>query len=173
MLLERLNDLGARSLKEASQDKFSMSQVESELNIRFTDGYKSVLKSFSGPILFDHGAAYKSVQKSPVDNADSSQSLEVLYRLQGDSNLVYKNKMYKDQIPEGYVVIGESVGGNKICISRSSGKVYFWFHEAELRDNSLFEVSSSVDNFIENILRDDMQFSDKREIEEPGSFLDL
>ncbi|WP_160154007.1 SMI1/KNR4 family protein [Microbulbifer sp. ALW1] len=173
MLIESLKSLGARSLKDGSQDKLSISQVESELNVKFSDSYRSVLESYENSIVFDHGAIYKPVEKSPVDNTDGFQSLEMLYGLQGDSNLVSRNKMYKGQIPKECVVIGESVGGNQVCLSRASGKVYFWFHEAEIEDHSLFEVAESVNNFIEGLLPDDMQNSDKREIDESGSFLDF
>lgn len=173
MLIISLKELGARSVKNDSLDKHSISQVESELNITFTDGYKSVLKSFDNSIIFDHGAVYKPVQNSPVDTSDGFQSLELLYGLHGDSNLVDKNRMYKEQIPEDCVVIGESIGGSQICLSRSSGKVYFWFHEAEFEDNSLFEIAPIVDDFIKGLVRDEMLDSGKREVDESGSFLDF
>ncbi|WP_421849475.1 SMI1/KNR4 family protein [Marinomonas sp.] len=172
MLIENLKKLGARSLENDSLDKGSISQVESELNITFTDGYESVLKSFDNSIVFDHGTIYKPVQNSPVDTSDGYQSLEMLYGLQGASNLVDKNKMYKDQIPEDCVVIGESIGGSQICLSRSSGKVYFWFHEAEFDDSSLFEISPVVDDFIKRLVRDEI-VAGNRDVDESGSFLDF
>ena len=173
MLVESLIELGARALEEDSRNKCSISQVESDLNVTFTDAYKSVLKGFDSSIVFDYGAVYKPAQKSPVDTYDGFQSLEILYGLQGDSNLVNKNKMYKEQIPDDFVVIGESIGGSQMCISRRSGKIYFWFHEAEFEDNSLFEIAESVDDFIKGLVRDDMNNSGKREIDESGSFLDF
>lgn len=173
MLIESLKKLGARSVKNNSLNKRAVFQVESELNITFTDGYKSVLSGFDNSIVFDHGAMYKPVQNSPVDTLEGFQSLEMLYGLQGDSNLVDKNRMYKGQIPEDFIVIGESIGGNQICLSRSSGKVYFWFHEAEFEDNSLFEVAPIVDDFIKGLVRDEMLDSGNREVDESGSFLDF
>lgn len=173
MYSENFKNLGARALNAGSAEQCTFAQIDSELNIRFTDKYQSLLKNLKGSIVFDSGAVFKPKQKSPVDTIDGFQSLEMLYGLQGDSNLIYKNKMYNEQVPEGYVVIGESIGGNQICISREDGKVYFWFHEAEVEDNSLFEIACNVDDFLEGLLNDNAQPSDKREVDESNSFLDF
>lgn len=173
MFIEKLKNLGATSLNDKSTETYSISKVISELNTPFPDEYLSLLKSFDSSIVFEHGAIFKPKQNSPVDNSDGFQSLEMLYGLKGGSNLIKKNEMYKDQIPKGHVVIGESIGGSQICVSRASGKVYFWFHEAEFESNSLFEIADNIDDFLTGIERDDVQTSGRREIDESGSFLDF
>lgn len=171
MYSENFKDLGARALKAESAEQCTFAQIDSELNIRFTDKYQSLLKSFNDSIVFDSGAIFKPKKKSPVDTIDGFQSLEMLYGLQGDSNLINKNKMYNGQVPEGYVVIGESIGGNQICLSCEDGKVYFWFHEAEVEGDSLFEIASNIDDFLEGLFNDNAQPSNKREVDESSSFL--
>ncbi len=168
-----LSKLGTRTLKEDFSDQCSYEQIRSELSISLPNEYVSVLKFYSGSIVFDNGAAFKPKQKTPVDSSNNFQSLEVLYGLSGDSNLIKINKMYKDQIPAGFITIGEAVGGNQICISINGGGIYFWFHEAKYSDESLFLVSNSLDDFINSLMVDDPQLECTRDIDDSESFLDF
>lgn len=170
---EVLQSLGGRPINEESSQRYSMEELESKLDMHyFSDEYKELLSSFGGSIVFDKGAIYKPKRNSPVDSGTGYQSLEMLYGLIGDSNLLKRNAMYSDQIPPGYLVIGESVGGNQICVSNLTGKIYFWFHESETDSESLYEIQDSMDVFLSSLIADNMNPSD-REIDEAGSFLDF
>jgi hypothetical protein len=173
MYKEKLKSLGARELKEPSTEKFDLAKLEVELGITISGEYASLLEAYNGSIVFDNGAIFRPKQKSPVDSDDGYQSLEMLYGLQGDSNLLKRNQMYRDQIPSGFVTIGESVGGNQICLSSNNGKVYFWFHEAKTEEESLFEIADSIEIFLKSLKKDDGLTQATREIDQSGSFLDF
>jgi hypothetical protein len=171
---EVIQSLGGRSVVKDSSQRCSIEELESTLNIHyFSDEYKELLTDYSGSILFDKGAIYRPKRNSPVDSSNGYQSLEMLYGLKGDSNLSKRNAMYKDQIPLGYLVIGESVGGNQICISKENGKIYFWFHESETESESLYEIADSVDVFLHSLVADNDVTPSEREIDETGSYLDF
>lgn len=173
MYSEILKNLGARALKDDSIEQCSYEQVRSELGIRLPDDYVSLLNNYNGSIVFDNGAMFKPKQKTPIDSENGFQSLEILYGLSGKDNLIKKNVMYKDQIPAGFVIIGESIGGSQVCMSSAGGGIYFWFHESETDDGSLFVVSDSLNSFINSLIIDDMQGQNKREVDDSGSFLDF
>lgn len=170
---EVIQSLGGRPIDEDSSQRCSMEELESKLDMHcFSNEYKKLLGSFGGSIVFDKGAIYKPKRNSPVDSSAGYQSLEILYGLIGDSNLLKRNAMYNEQIPSGYIVIGESVGGNQICASNVTGKIYFWFHESEKNSESLYEIADDMNVFLLSLIADDMAPSD-REIDETGSFLDF
>ncbi|MGL5680457.1 MAG: SMI1/KNR4 family protein [Plesiomonas shigelloides] len=173
MLTMKLNELGAKNLPSDCPDRFSIEKIEIELKVKLAPLHKEILLRFCDSIVFEYGAKYKPIQRTPVDTADGFQGLEILYGLKGSQNLVAINNIYKGQVPDDFIVIGGSVGGNQICISRSSGDVYFWFHEAEFDDECMFEISKCIDDFIYGLIPDDNQWSNIREIDESNSFLDF
>ena len=175
MFSDIMQKLKARVIKDAPREKYSTDFIEIELGVKFSDEYSALLNHYDGSIVFDNGAIYRPLQLSPVDNKHGFQILEILYGLSGESNLLKRNQMYHDQIPAEYVVIGESVGGNQICLSKQNEKVYFWHHEALTDDTSLFEIAADINSFILSLEKDDKDHNNdsKREIDESGSFLDF
>lgn len=174
MYKETFGKLGAKVLEEESSEEYSVNQIVSELNIQFSDEYVALLDYFNGSIVFNNGAIYRPNIKSPVDSVDGFQSLDILYGLRGNFNLIKKNRVYREQIPIGLVVIGESIGGNQICISCDDGKIYFWYHEAEMENTTLFEIAASIDDFLLGLLCDDASTSNNnREIDESDSYLNF
>ncbi|MBB3059784.1 SMI1/KNR4 family protein [Microbulbifer rhizosphaerae] len=165
--------LGARELLESSKKTFAIENVQSELDFKFPPEYSTVLEEFKGPIVFNNGATFKPIQETPVDSENGFLSLEILYGLRGNSNLIDKNNMYNEQIPSNLITIGESSGGDQICLSCKTGKVYFWYHEAKTEEYSAYEISNNIIEFFSSLKKDDEQHEIKKDIDESGSFLEF
>jgi hypothetical protein len=174
MFNEILSSIGARVLKESKRNRniCDLDATLSELGIDFSKEYKNLLKLYEGSIVFEKGAKYKPDIISPLADQNGFQSLEMLYGLSGEYNLIKRNKMYRQQIPSNMTVIGEGVGGDQICISKDDGKIYYWHHEAITENRSTFEISSNLDDFIFS-LEEDNDSSHKKRINESESFFDF
>lgn len=130
--------------KIVSSDKFTL---QSEL--------ASILENFSGGIVFESGAKFKSPLKLPKSDKQGFVDLVILYGTAEDSNNIFlANKMYQSQIGKDFYVFGESSGGDQFCINRQSGEVFYWHHEAKTYDLSMFKIASSISDFIEHLVPD-------------------
>lgn len=168
-----LKQLQARVLNESGSPQ-TLSEVETTLSFSFTGYLREVLKKYEGPVVFDNGAKFKPNEKTPVDDELGYQSIEVLYGLSsGDNGILEKYKMYKDQIPDGFISIGEAPGGNQICIEIQSLKVFFWHHESIADSESLYEIASNFDEFFSRLEPDDSQVVEPKGVNESESFLDF
>lgn len=59
-------------------------------------------------------------------------------------------EIYKERIPQGFIPIGGTEGGNIICLSCKNGSLIFWDHELELLDENLIKNNLPIaNNFIE------------------------
>ena len=139
--------------------KKSIDDVEKILNYKFPNNYRKFLNEIKMSVMFDNGAMYRPLVSSPVDAKDGTQSLEMLYGLDGRYNLVEMNQMYDSQLPDNYITIGESAGGNLICLGKVDGSIYFWYHEALYEDDMFFKIDESIDRFILNLKKDDKEVS--------------
>lgn len=174
MFTEVMKMLGARVLEDNDSDlSLDLTSVEVQLGVNFSDQYRRLLQEYEGSIVFDNGAQYKPAIKSPVDYKDGHQTIEILYGLSGKSNIVNKNKMYGKQLPLNIITIGESSGGNQICLSIKDGKTFFWHHEAITDDSSLYKIADDLDALIANLKPDNSGRSNDREIDESGTFFDF
>lgn len=154
-----LNTLGARTLKDTPTiTEDDISKLESFLNIVFPKTYKSILLEFGDTIVFDKGAKYQPDFKSPVDGSDGYQDVIQLYgAVNNENGLLHQNKVYREkngQLPSSVITIGESSGGNQICIELQTGKILFWHHEAYNSSEEFFVISSSFDSFINRLKPD-------------------
>jgi hypothetical protein len=173
MLAKLIDNLGARALVDGDTEGYELQEIERELGIELSENYRQLLNKFKSSTVFDQGAVYKPSEKSPVDDSEGLQSLEMLYGLAGESNLIARNRMYRTQLPKPFVTIGESVGGNQICLSKEDGRIYFWHHEAMTDDTSSFLIADGLDEFILSLKPESATVSPKLEIDESKSFLNF
>ena len=138
MIPAKFTLLGARRFGEVVSDpSATLDQIEGLFPL--TGGIRSVLTTFNGPIVFEKGAKFTSVEPSPLSDVDGYQGLEMIYGLGTGANSILKQTAtYSDQLPPSHFPIGEAPGGNLICVNTRGG-VYFWNHESP-------EDGKTVDN---------------------------
>lgn len=146
----RLTRLGARALGKTEPNPTErMAVIKKSLSIEFPRALEAILLALRGAIVFDKGAIFTSDERSPVDDSHGKQGLGVLYGIEDDRNgLLACNEMYADQLPRNLITIGETPGGNQVCLERGSGRILFWHHEALTDDSALFQIALTFDDFI-------------------------
>jgi hypothetical protein len=171
MAFDRLSQLGPRFLGEKSSDlEGEIKSAEQVLPI--SDSYREMLLTFGGAVVFENGAKFALDEKSPLNDKDGYQSLEVLYGLgNGKNSIEQKAAQYAGELPASFVPIGESSGGNLICVA-GDGAVYLWDHEGQ-RNEGTWRIAASIDEFVNRLEPDDSEIGSTEGIIESESFLDF
>lgn len=171
MTNNKLTELGARRIGEAAIDARSvMEEIESKLPI--SSAYRIILIHYNGAVVFDRGARFKMDEPSPLNDNEGYQCLELLYGLGGSKHsITNKAAQYAEELPESFVPIGESSGGNLICVDKS-GVVYLWDHES-LPGEGYWQISSDINGFIDRLEADDSNIDSSSGIIDSESFLDF
>jgi len=115
--------------------------------------YKSYLLSSNG------GQPTESVGFILLKNRERVM-LGVLFGMSDEDNGLSLEAVYsdsKDDIPTGFVPIGEDPGGNKLLIATTGERkegVFFWDHVGFLLERTgerLFHVAHNIDDFLESL----------------------
>lgn len=159
MIKSKLDSLGAHSIPSdhPCDNTHSLDRYLSKEQIE-------TLSNYDGLISFTNGAKIpllpSTTKKSIVDgDGDGYISIDFLYGLGDDEyGIAYNTKKQKSASYEldDFLIIGESPGGDKICLSKKNGGIYFWDHESENIDDALHFIASDFSNFINN-LEDDIK----------------
>jgi len=174
----KMVELGAEVLDGiADNPRFKLDDIKNKLSYLPSPTHETILLGWPGTIVFNQGAIFKPKENSPVDPESGFQRLESLYGLADDKgNILRKNKMLHDQIPDRYIAIGDAPGGNEICVDRETRKIVFWYHEASDENESLFEIANSFDEFFNSLRPDNDSQSVESitgKIDESNSWLDI
>lgn len=171
MAFDKLSQLGPRLHGQKASDLEGA--VKSVANtLPFSDSYREMLLTFGGAVVFDNGAKFASDEKSPLNDKDGYQSLELLYGLgSGRNSIAKKVAQYAGDLPGSFVPIGESSGGNLICVA-GDGSVHMWDHERQ-RNEVSWRIAASIDEFMNRLKPDDSQIGSTEGILESESFLDF
>jgi len=171
MTHERMKRLGAQPLGAKTQDVVKAIEALENL-IPVSRGYRTVLETFEGAIIFANGAKFRTDAPSPLNRKDGSQNLEVLYGPgNGKHSIRYHAERCADELPPRLIPIGETPGGNLVCVD-GAGVVYLWDHES-MRSEGLWRVASSVDDFLDRLEPDDSGIGNTDGIVESESHLDF
>lgn len=171
MTFDRLSQLGPRLLGgKFSESAGEINSVEQVLPL--SNSYREMLLTFGGAVVFDNGARFVSDEESPLKDKFGYQSLEVLYGLgNGKNSIEQKAAQYAGELPASFVPIGESSGGNLICVA-GDGAVYLWNHEGQRNEGS-WRIAASIDEFVNRLESDDSEIGSTEGIIESESFLDF
>lgn len=121
-------------------------------DINIPKDYREFLLNYD-ETFFENKVTYKPLEISPW----TSQVFEGFYGLAGENNLFDQIEGYLNRMPNCMIPIGESPGGNLICIGVKEGfmgKVFFWNHENEREAKKMvgIEVSSDdINSYWDNI----------------------
>lgn len=157
MIKSKLDSLGAHSIPSVhpcnnthSLDRYlSKEQIET-------------LNNYNGLISFTNGAKTRlppSTAKKSICDKNGYISIDFLYGLGNDEyGIAYNTKKHNSTSYEldDFLIIGESPGGDKICLSKKNGGIYFWDHESENIDDALHFIAPDFSCFINN-LEDDIK----------------
>lgn len=171
MAFERLSQLAPRLLSKKSSD-LELAIKSAEHLLTMSGSYREILLAFGGAIVFDNGAKFTSDEQSSLSDKDGYLILEVLYGLGKDKNCIdQKAAQYAGELPASFVPLGESSGGNLVCVD-GNGVVYLWDHESQ-RNEEPCRIADSVDEFLKRLEPDDSRIGSTEGIIESESFLDF
>jgi hypothetical protein len=158
-----LEHLAAKVFGPRSQDPSAeLDLIEQAHGFRFPDTLKTILLSYVGAIVFDKEVDYRPIKKNRFLRADGTQSLELLYGATGDKHGIRTAiGTYNNRMPVGTIPIGETAGGNQVCMYTATPeyRVYFWDHEQECeitgeRDTdfqNMYLIAKSTNEFLTSL----------------------
>ncbi len=171
MLDDIIQKLGATGFGALSPE-LTISEVELKLGISLPKSLTAILRHFSRSVIFNNGAKFRPSEKTPVDDSEGFQNIDILYGPIEDQNgILKKNAMYLDQLPNGLIAIGETTEGNQICLN-SKRNIVFWHHEALQDSQSTYLISSDFETFLSSLEPDSVS-SNSYKIDGANSFLDF
>jgi len=171
MAFEKLSQLGPRLLGKKSND-LERAIKSAEQILPISGSFREILLTFGGAVVFDNGAKFTSDEQSPLNDKDGYLNLEVLYGLGKDKNCIeQKAAQYAGELPASFVPVGESSGGNLVCVD-GNGVVHLWDHESQ-RNERTWRIADSVDEFLKRLEPDDSGIGSTEGIIESESFLDF
>ncbi|MFB6803980.1 SMI1/KNR4 family protein [Peribacillus butanolivorans] len=155
------NKLNTLNIKK--QEVFSLSSRENQIkkietmyDIYIPKDYREFLLNYD-ETYFENEVTYKPMETSPWTSKEGTQVFEGFYGLAGENNLFNQIEGYLSRMPDCMFPIGESPGGNLICIGVKEsimGKVYFWNHENEREAKIMVGIevaSDDINSYWENI----------------------
>ncbi|PCD06313.1 hypothetical protein CMV16_19260 [Peribacillus simplex] len=155
------NKLNALNIKKQEFTSLSsrenqVKKLEKMYDIYIPKDYKEFLLNYE-ETFFENEVTYKPIETSPWTTKEGTQVFEGFYGISSENNLSDQIKGYLNRMPDCMIPIGESPGGNVICIGvRGSyiGKVYFWNHENEREAKIMAGIdvaSDDINSYWENI----------------------
>lgn len=117
--------------------------------------YLELIKPYNGRIFFKKGAVFSPLINPPI--IDKDISIDFLYgNSNGEGGLNHNIKNSFNAIQnELFLSFGECPGGDKVCIEKTTGAVYYFWHDALTDDSRLFHLSDSLEDFIEQLHPED------------------
>lgn len=127
-------------------------EVERTIGIILPKDLLALLKEIKGAVIFEEDIRFKPSQPSGREYPEGYLDLEILYGLSTDDNGIPQRYLtFKDQLPSDLIAIGESPGGDQICLSRTTPQVYFWKHDVE-DDEAVTEIAPSFSAFASQLV---------------------
>lgn len=137
-----------------------------------TENYRRLLIALGGAVTFDRGARFELDEPCPIARKDGSLDLEILFGLgDGGDGIEAKLDIYMDELPAGFVPIGEVPGGSLVCLD-GEGRVYVWDHESS-RDQEPYLAAESADILLGRLKPDEDDPDDSPSKAKPSSWIDF
>ena len=167
LAIEKLKNFGAKKSQYSDAQTISaLSVFESQVGPVSVE-YKAILLYFGGDIEFDDRVIYAPFIRNPWSDDEGYNRLAYLYGLRSQyasGSLIEKHEIYRDRVSSDVLVIGESPGGNQICLGLNGngpGKVFFWDHEGEIacgavgsHSTNLYLISMTFEKFVASLEKD-------------------
>jgi len=173
MDMANLEKLGAQIYGATSMNpQQDIETLEKKFGVSLPLEFSEIFCHFGGAITFEKGAKFKPDEKTPWDDENGYQSLEIIYGIgESKNSIAFQQSHYQDQLPERVLVIGEAPGGNQICLG-FGGEVFFWNHEKDFKHGH-YLIASSFSKFLHMLEPGDEEIGPTEGIVDSESWLDF
>ncbi|MCC4226254.1 SMI1/KNR4 family protein [Vibrio campbellii] len=136
---ESLINLGVKP----SNQKFT---AKSEL----PDEVIPLISVYINSVVFEDDIEFEPQHKTGLEDSGNKLTLEVLWGVEvGQFNIFTVNESLKNlEADESLFSIGESFGGNHICLSKGDGKVYLFVNDSE---QNAYLIFNNLEQFVESL----------------------
>lgn len=151
LLKNKLNEIVATDLIEDDSTLTfeELSQFEAEKGIIIPDVYKEFLtQQCSFYVIDDYG--FPMIESSDMTSDDGCEKLDMFY----NREFITGSDAFIRNWGSKVLPIGENMGGDYVCIGVNEdcfGKIYFLYHEDEEREDCLYLIANSFEEFILSI----------------------
>lgn len=130
--------------KTLSKDEIET--IEKKYNILFPSEYKEFLTIYN-EVYVKENYMFPMIEKSTITPKDGFESMDYFY----SGNLEKSIQDFIDEYGNNVIPIGEAGGDDYICIGiegELNGKIFYVYHEEEVRNNKYFLIANSFIDFI-------------------------
>ncbi len=109
-----------------------------------------LISVYKNSVLFEDDIQFEPQHKTGLEGSDNELTLEVLWGIEeGQFNIFTVNESLKNlEADESLFSIGESFGGNHICLSKDDSKVYLFVNDSE---QNTYLIFNNLELFIESL----------------------
>lgn len=145
--------------KRSSNCEKAIEEVCDKIGVKLPAAYLKMLRTFETAVRFKNEVVFTPIEPSGWASDDGKLSIDEFYGpKRGSSGLLQNIKTFKGNVPDCVIPIGDSAGGNQICLGvrkPAKGKVYFWDHESEFDEsdplNGLCLIADSFRDFVNKL----------------------
>ena len=154
-----MEGLGARPYEFATKypaNFYEIEDIQTKLRLSLPEKLIWIMKKYRAAISFESGAVFKPEHFSGREGKNGYMSIGLLYgiRRENSTGIIEVNASLErhDFFPSGIIAIGDSIGGDQICISLDTQEIYYWKHDVGSdRRESLSVIANSFDDFLERL----------------------
>ena len=141
--------LGARRLHD-NPDPLHDLDIEEHLGIKFPDDLMSLLMELPGEVFFENRALFKPLEPCGSEDKRGYNWINLLFGVGKGMYGIKELNQPSDRLPDGFVAIGQTPGGDRICLDRDTMEVYHWDHEGDEED-AVTLIAHDFDSFIASL----------------------
>lgn len=119
--------------QERQDIKAELQRFREYFELEASAEYQYILERYAG-IYIREEYGYRALERTPLADESGFESMPCFFPLKGRYNVFDKYGMYRQQLPENFIPIGELDGGNLLCMDRVTEGIYIWIHDEEEKD---------------------------------------
>lgn len=160
MFEKKFAELGYKLVgKRSTNSEKAIAEVCELIGAKLPAPYLKMLRTFETAVRFKNEIVFTPIEQSSWSGEDGTLSIDEFYGpKRGSSGVLQNIKTFEGNVPDSVIPIGESFGGNQICLGirkPTKGKVYFWDHESEFDEtdplNGLFLIANTFRDFVNQL----------------------
>ncbi|MED1741083.1 SMI1/KNR4 family protein [Bacillus swezeyi] len=161
---QKMSQFKIKSYVQKVHDENEVEEIEKSLSIDLSGDYKEFLLKYGECMIMEDDLVFPVLEDTPLTD-EGHLPLGFFYGLEKNRyDIRNVRDIYFDQMPEWVLPIADAEGGDQICIAvkgEKKGKIYFWDHELRDRQQDLFLIAGSFNDFIQSLFVKETPKKDK------------
>ena len=141
--------LGARRLHDDPEPEPD-ADLREFLGIELPESLMSILLEIRGAVFLYNQALFKPLEPCGTEDKRGYDSIDLFFGWSKGTYGLKENNRPRDWFPDNLVAIGDTPGGDRICLDKETMEVVRWDHEGDEED-AITLIAHDFDSFIASL----------------------